>query len=515
MERAMAGIVSRFRSAANALTPINQLPPEILCEVFFHLRPAIRRGSKQSRPARAPFEDLLAVTHTCQRWRVTAIAAAELWSQLIARDPRKNFDDMTRLFISRSGELPLDADLGYRLAVVAPHAHRLRTLSCRGCLIDDFSNLSNRPVPLLETLHILPHDYFDSENPPLPTLFNRDSPSLRELAVNGYNPFPNNCFSGLSSFHLRLSSGDVGLTFWTPLLATLRDSPQLEELFLHVGAVFNYTTSAQDIPAPAILHALQKLHLRGTPSSMTRRLLNLIDLAPNGIAMQFTNITPELDWMFPPTLPLELSLHAVTSLEIIYVSGRGLIIQGTNPGMRIRIAELSNSDAVYAEIFSRLVARPSLQFSLRELWIHVERKKEYKLPSLSGFPHLEKLAVRVTTNGYPIHRLLRMLDVDANTGHVPCPLLSTLDLSGVLGMLFLLKVLGARSKAGCRLERLRLGKAHVVMGGIVMIQLQDYVNELELFDADVEPCGMELPAVCMTELGEWWEPWTKHEVGFL
>jgi len=82
-------------------------------------------------------------------------------------------------------------------------------------------------------------------------------------------------------------------------------------------------------------------------------------------------------------------------------------------------------------------------------------------------------------------------------------------------MSFLLKVLRARSEAGCRLERLRLGKAHVFTEDTAMVQVQDYVDELKLFGADVEPCGMELPAVCMTALGEWWESWTKHEVGFL
>jgi len=155
----------------------------------------------------------------------------------------------------------------------------------------------------------------------------------------------------------------------------LRDSPQLEELFLCVGGASRYAPSTQDIPAPVALHALQKMHLCGTSSFMTRRFLNLIDLAPNGVAMQFTNIGPELDWVFPPTLPLELSLHAVTSLEIIYVSCCGIIIQGTNPGMRIRIAEASNSDTTYVEILSHLATPTTPQLLLRELWIHVERKK--------------------------------------------------------------------------------------------------------------------------------------------
>lgn len=418
---------------------------------------------------------------------------------------------MTRFFTSRSGELPLDADLGYRLEVVAPHVNRLRTLSCSECIIDDFSHFSNRPAPLLETFHVLPYDNLHSNCLPLPALFNRNSLSLRELVVSSYNPFPNNRFQNLSSFNLHLPLNDIDFVFWTPLLRMLRDSSQLEELFLRFSAIPFHPPPVRDIPTPVTLHSLRKLHLRGISSSLTRRFLNFIDLVPNGVAMQFTNIVPEFDWMSPPTLPPELSLHAMTSLEIVYGPAHEIIIQGTNPGVRIRIARASDSDATYADTFSRLVGRMTPQLPLRELWIHIKGGDGYKLPPLSKFPHLEKLVVRVTMNGNPIYRLLQMLDIDR---HVPCSLLSTLDLSGVPNVDHLVKVLRARSKAGCRLGKLRLGKNYGLTEGIVKLGLRDYVGELEFSNEDEEPCGMELPDVCTTELGGWWEPWTKHEVRF-
>ncbi|KAF9653402.1 hypothetical protein BDM02DRAFT_3257923 [Thelephora ganbajun] len=510
MDSTMVKIISRLRFAANTLTPICQLPPEILCEVFFHLRPVIRRGYGRPR-AGQPFRNLLAVTHTCQHWRATAIAAAELWSQLIIRGPYEKLD-LTRLFISRSRELPLDADFEYQLAVIAPYTNRLRALSCSGYTTGEFLNFSDRPAQLLETLHIRSREYHHSEDP-LPTLFDGDFPSLRELVVNGYNPLPNNHFRNLTSFHLHLSSVSAGSSLWIPLLEVLRDSPQLEELFLNFD-IYNGFPSVPNIPDPAALHALQRLHLRGVRSTLTRRFLNLVDLVPNGIAMQFTNIIPEFDWMAPPTLPPELSLHSVTSLEIIYPPTHGFIVQGTNPGMQIRVAEASDSNNMHAAILSRLIPRTDLQSPLRELWIHIERRKEQNFVSLPEFPHLEKLVVRVTTEGNSIHCLLLMLDVD---GQVPCPLLSTLDLSGPLEMGSLVKVLKVRSKGGCRLEKLRLGRAHVLVEDIERLRVQDYVDELELFGAgaDAEPCGMELPAVCTTELGEWWESWTKRRVEYL
>jgi len=501
----VVGITSKLRFSINALTPINQLPPEILCEAFFHLRPVVRGGPGQPRRTRQPFEDLLTVTHTCQHWRVAAIAAADLWSQLIIRGSRGNSDDLARLVISRSGESPLDADVGYRLVVVVPHTNRLRTLWCKGSTINDSLNFGNHPVPFLEALHISPHRP-EPESPPLPTLFNRGSPSLRELAIDGYKPWPNNQFGGLSSFYLKLSSQGDPHTLLIQLLEMLRDSPQLEELFLHLDLVNDNPPSAHSIPARVSLHALQKLHLSYTPPILVRQFLGSVDFAPNGIAMQFTNVTSDPDQMFHATLPPELSLQAATSLEIIYTFSDGLIIQGTNPGMRIRVAGFLDSGEDQVEIFSRLARRTSPQFPLRELWIHIEREGGYKFPPLSQFNDLEKLTVR-STRGDPVGQLLRMLDAD---GDVPCPLLSTLHLLGLSGVEDLSKILKARSDAGCRLERLGLGKVHVPVESVTM--LRGYVEEVEVFDEDWEPCGMELPAVCMGETGGWWESWTEHYV---
>jgi hypothetical protein len=203
----------------------------------------------------------------------------------------------------------------------------------------------------------------------------------------------------------------------------------------------------------------------------------------------------------------------VTSLEIIYAPSGGFVVRGTNPEMRIRTAEAPDSETVHAEAFSQLVGRRSPRPSLRELWIHVGRKLQYTMPPLSEFLNLEKLVVRVTVRvapkRNPISQLLHMLDVDK---HVPCPHLSTLDLSGSVNTKYLLTVLRARSKAGCRLRKLRLGTAHIAVEDILKLGVQGYVDELKFFDNDGESCGMELPAVCTAELGKWWEPWTKHQV---
>lgn len=242
----------------------------------------------------------------------------------------------------------------------------------------------------------------------------------------------------------------------------LRDSPQLEELFLclGIGNVGNALPSAEPIPTRVSLHALQRLYIRDTPAALVYQLLGSVDFITNEIAMQFTNITSGFTWTFPTTLPLEPSLRAATSFEIIYTSGHGMIIQGNNQRVRIRVAHFLDSKVNHTEIFSDLARQASPQFPLRELWIHIERKKEYKLPPLSQFSHLEKLVVRVTTDGNPVRRLLQMLGVN---GDASCPLLSTLTLLGVLSIDVLSKVLKTRSNAGYRLGRLRLGKSRILL----------------------------------------------------
>ena len=414
-------------------------------------------------------------------------------------------DDLIRLFIHRSAQLPLDADVE-QLVAVAPYVHRLRTLSCAGSSIQRLPTFLEYPAPLLETLHIFPHPVFHFTTP-LPALFNGDIPSLRELDVNGFDPFPNNSFRDLSSFRLQLSSGSGNPAFWNPLLAMLQNSPQLEEFFLYLGAGYDNFPSAEDIPTPAALHALRKLHIRGLTSTLVGQFLNSIDLPRSGIAMQFTDIT-KFDWMSSSTLPPHLSFRAVTSLEIIYYPNTGFTIQGTGAQMQIRVVETSDSNAMHADIFSRLVMRGDAQHPLRELWIHIGRGTNLRLPSPSRFPHLKTLIVRETTKGGPIYRLLRQLEVVG--GRVVCPLLSTLDLSGTVDRELLARVLGTRSGAGHRLRMLRLGKTRGLRKDVERLRMWDYVDRLKIFDVNAESRGMELPIVCTMDLGEWWRPWTPE-----
>ena len=408
-------------------------------------------------------------------------------------------NNLIRLFIRRSSKLLLDADFGRGLGVITPYTHRLRTLRCGAASIQNFTGFCNRPAPLLAALHILPHPDSGYVGP-LPTLFNDNLPSLRELEVNDFNPFPNNNFRGLSSFRLCFSPYSADPMFWTKLFAMLLGSPQLKELSLRLNPNRDYFLPIQDIPTPVALRALQKLHIDGFTSTIIRQFLNFVDLASNGIVIQFANVDDEIDWVFPPILPPELSFHAVTCLEVIYLSGRGFAMQGTNHEMGIGVLKRADSAWMHETIFSNFApAWTNSQHSLKELRIHINREDSYKPPPLSRFSLLETLVVRAPAGRTPISLLLQMLDI--NRG-VPCPLLSTLDLSGGLNMGSLVKVLKARSIAGNRLQSLRLGSTRGRVPGDIK-SVRGYVDELEIFDTCAESGrGMKLSEFFPTDLGE-------------
>jgi hypothetical protein len=127
------------------------------------------------------------------------------------------------------------------------------------------------------------------------------------------------------------------------------------------------------------------------------------------------------------------------------------------------------------------------------------------------FPQLEKLIVRASTVRDPVHRLLQALESTISTADtdIACPLLSTLEISGGPDLKVLAGILKGRFEGGCKLRRLRLGNIPGLAEVIERSRVWEYVNELEIFNVDAEPRGMALPAVCSTDLGEWWQPWAS------
>jgi len=100
-------VLYKLHCAANAITPSNKLPPELLRAIFSFLCPGSHRDWEKR--FITPYKDLLAVSRVCRHWRETAFSATELWTHILGRSMPVEWDvSIARLCVRRSGGRPLD-----------------------------------------------------------------------------------------------------------------------------------------------------------------------------------------------------------------------------------------------------------------------------------------------------------------------------------------------------------------------------------------------------------------------
>jgi len=499
-------VLSKLHYAANATAPLNKLPPELLHAIFSYLCPETHRNWDVERTS--PYEDLLAVTHVCRHWRDIAVSATGLWTYIIlAAGFMKGEISIAQLCMRRSGVQPLD--LFYTLSPVfvhpgcgwmLPDSRRLRSAvygyvgeSSGDELVSFF-----RQAPYLERLEIRGSASF-----PLPTLFSGTTPRLRELTISRCTPWPNNQFGSLTALNLLLQK-DVVIH---SLLDALRRSPHLEELLL--GREFQPDVEPQQTPEPHIpavpLHSLKRLHICRFSAATARRLLGAFDLIPNGIFMQFTNVSADLGAIFQESIAPRVSPRAATKLELIYPRQGGVIIHATNGAAHTRLAYRLYPEC--REFLHWTAETPHEEHPLKELWLHIENDC-YEVPPPHALRNLERLVIETTSTEFDL-TFFPMLSPSEDS--LPSPLLSTLELRKVFGVKMLGGVLKARMEAGSRLKTLRIRW----FGGCEarMAPLARFVEELEFYRvADETSRGLELPNEPTTGT-RWREPWSRTFVG--
>ncbi|RPD59291.1 hypothetical protein L227DRAFT_654282 [Lentinus tigrinus ALCF2SS1-6] len=147
--------VRSLYSVSNAAAFINRkLPPEVLMEVFSHLKPSFERPGQ------------LNILHVCRMWRHLLLRSTAFWVRVVGefRDPtqiRPDGVDLFRTILQRTRKFPLTVALDFANFQVAktlvPHASRIVsltiTVSREGL---DFVNgyLEREGMPLLERLDI-------------------------------------------------------------------------------------------------------------------------------------------------------------------------------------------------------------------------------------------------------------------------------------------------------------------------------------------------------------------------
>ena len=325
-------------------------------------------------------------------------------------------------------------------------------------------------------------------------------PCLRELVISKITLRSDHKFRSLTSLSL-LCQKRINAEIFS-VLDILRCSPLLEELVLGKAPPFKAEQvlhPERDITAVP-LHSLTKLHVCRLSNKATTSLLDALDLPPRGIFMQFTDVLYEgfgstfAESMKPSNSPL-----AATKLELIYPPERGIIIHATDGATYTRSA---NRKVVgRSPLLDWILERPP-GYPLKEFWPRIERD----VGSGIQLPHpscgLETLVIDAAdeNTGVMLHFWL-----SPKEDGVPFPLLSTIELRSVPGVVNLEHVLKIRSDAGHRLRTLRIRWYAGCEARVAY--LAPFVDRLDVYHADGKArCGMELPEECMMR-ARWWGPW--------
>lgn len=211
----------------NASAPINRIPPDVLSLIPDYWAWESEGGERDAESVK--------LTHVCRSWRVLFTSRPSLWTRLDCANV-----DKTRTYIERSRSSPLEVYLGdfydcqeEAVLLVAPHAHRLKTLVVYE---DQTEALSFRPEHFSAPapgLKILVIHLTRDEAPSLPDkLFDGDLSSLRDLTLVGVvTPLPWRGMSNLTTFDLSYTP-ENGILL-TQLLDFFESAPRLSHVYLH------------------------------------------------------------------------------------------------------------------------------------------------------------------------------------------------------------------------------------------------------------------------------------------
>ncbi|KAF5347266.1 hypothetical protein D9756_009983 [Leucocoprinus leucothites] len=178
-QQALTTFISTHKSL---ISPLNQLPPDLLCEIFHHCLPIAHNAIMSIH------QPPLSLTLVCKKWRHLVYSTPQLWATLhivaapldfrpIAEKKSKATLDAINAWLSRSGVLPLSISMyhcatfmtrsrtmNYQvqpyLDIILSHSHRCKSLYFIFHSIDwtrILSQFHRIDLPLLEHLYIKDH----------------------------------------------------------------------------------------------------------------------------------------------------------------------------------------------------------------------------------------------------------------------------------------------------------------------------------------------------------------------
>ncbi|KAI0329158.1 hypothetical protein GY45DRAFT_1325413 [Cubamyces sp. BRFM 1775] len=384
----------QIRMQLNLLSPIGQLPPEILIRCFEYLLPYVPPDlyEHHESPYKFPIHPLIGITHVCKRWRDVALSAPTLWTCI----DDANVAQLEE-FLTRSQDVPINVNIHLKSSsrtalMLSTHGSRMKRLHL--AIHPDpyfIPPLLQFEAPLLECLTISSR----SESPPLSEdftmlLFRKRVLNLRALALVGLNPWlPGNRFPHLTHLHLskfayqfRVEDNIVHLK------RLLLNTPALQ--YLHIGQ-FGYAISMTEVGDTIPLRTLRALTFTDSLFLPTLQLFGILDLPRDTMVDLGT-----LECVSAARSVLQFPVHSrelLSSLTYIEIATHdnnlNLIAQGPRSGLRIQARCLEDEWDAWLAHLTTVLPMPYIE----ELRVSTDYTAAVVLDLLPQLPTVTRLVV--------------------------------------------------------------------------------------------------------------------------
>ncbi|KAG8973456.1 hypothetical protein FRC05_008730 [Tulasnella sp. 425] len=280
-----AKLVANARKNRNAEVPINQLPIEVITEIFKHAVLPTRPVPSSDEPH---LQKLGMISNVCARWYNIVRNTAALWAVV---DTMIVWDEALELLLERSKKSPLfiTCGSGYHqnesdtfkvlwppsssIMKIVSEISRWRSVDIG--LTSSGSNLLRAlesPAPILEEFN------FYLETPrhasKITNLFKGEAPKLEQLRVSGLSfAWSTGLFQNLT--HLEIASIRHNGPTLSEVLTAIQSSSKLQIIRLH-DLAFSSDSAIPSNP-PAVFKSLEFISITSLPCFETQAILSSID----------------------------------------------------------------------------------------------------------------------------------------------------------------------------------------------------------------------------------------------
>ncbi|TFK23070.1 hypothetical protein FA15DRAFT_621556 [Coprinopsis marcescibilis] len=295
-----------LRTQRNELSPISQLPAEIICRIFLFCEQIMPwRGSNGQ-------GHWFQLTQVCRYWRAVSLGCAQLWSHIYV-----NSSPWTKAMVERSKHTPISIESwsgnlnsaaeASLHDILKTHTYRLKSLSLSASSSNSLEKLVaqlRQPAPILHSLTVTNQGYNGVVLEIPVDLFGEGAPSLRQLSLKGSQlSWSSPWLTGLTRLEYSTDTHGRRSQPETPptpqqFLQALENMPALTHLDLEMN-VSNFASTNLE---PITLSSLQHLHLKGALSGIAGVLRHLSFPSTTTLNLNGSISSTELSSQLAPNL---------------------------------------------------------------------------------------------------------------------------------------------------------------------------------------------------------------------